>query len=183
MASGEPRTGVNLNQGAERQRSDRFTVLPIDSESKRPSGGTANASAMDDGCQMVDRDSVPEESTVLVTLRDGDGEEQEALLVDLDDVVACWRNYCQHYTHIKLDKGAGAELREGELVCTNHGAYFDSATGRCTFGPCEGAYLTEVDVAVAEGSVYLVDDEYEFVRVGGIEADDPDLASESNYKF
>lgn len=127
-------------------------------------------------------DEVPEDSTLLFTLRNGDGEDREAILVRLDGAVHAWLNYCQHFTHITLDKGSGAELRNGEIICTNHGAYFESDSGLCTFGPCEGAYLTEVDVTVRDGDVYLTDDEYELVRLGA-EQDELDLASESNIEF
>ncbi len=33
-------------------------------------------------------------------------------------------------------------------------------------GPCEGAYLEEVEVTVSDGAVYLIDDEDEFEGVG-----------------
>jgi nitrite reductase/ring-hydroxylating ferredoxin subunit len=128
-------------------------------------------------------DEVPPDSTLLVTLRDGDGAEREALLVRTGDGIRAWLNYCQHLTHIRLDKGSGAVLRDGEIVCTNHGAYFESDTGLCTFGPCEGAYLTRVSVAVADGTVLLTDDDYEFVRRGPIETDPVDLSSTSNVEF
>lgn len=41
------------------------------------------------------------------------------------------------------------------LICPHHGACFDTATGECTDGPCEGAYLTAVPVAVRDGLVHL----------------------------
>ncbi|TKR24860.1 Rieske (2Fe-2S) protein [Natronomonas salsuginis] len=127
---------------------------------------------------------VPAETTLVFTLREIDsGEKREGILVRTDDDLHAWFNYCQHYTHIKIDKGTGAEMRNGELICENHGAYFESDTGFCNFGPCEGAYLNEVEIEVEDGDVYLVDDDYEFVREGPIEADDADLESKSNYKF
>ncbi|OAQ51793.1 (2Fe-2S)-binding protein [Natrinema mahii] len=143
---------------------------------------------------------VPADSTVLFRVADDAGDEQEAILVrtartesdggepaatddSSDDGVACWLNYCQHLTHIKLDKGSGAPIRDGELVCANHGAYFEPDSGRCTFGPCEGAYLTDLEVTVADGDVYLTDDDYEFVGPGPLETDDVDRTSTSNVEF
>ena len=139
---------------------------------------------MNSATQITSADEVPEETTFLfrVTPVDDD-EEKEAILIRDDEGIIGWLNYCQHYTHIKLDKGSGAELRDGEVVCTNHGAYFEVDSGRCTFGPCEGAFLNEVDVAVDDGDVYLTDDDYEFVGTGEIETDADDLGSKSNYKF
>ncbi len=138
---------------------------------------------MDDDVRIADLGDVPDDTTLLFTVRDVDEESKEAILVRLNGTVAAWLNYCQHFTHIRLDKGAGAEMRDGEIICTNHGAYFESDTGLCTFGPCEGAYLTEIDVIVSDGSVYLTDDEYEFVGVGGLERDDLDRGSKSNFEF
>ncbi|MFB6080449.1 MAG: Rieske (2Fe-2S) protein [Haloferacaceae archaeon] len=128
-------------------------------------------------------DEVPTDSTLVVTLRDADGTDREALLVRTDGAVRAWLNYCQHLTHVTLDKGDGAEMRDGELVCTNHGAYFDADTGLCTHGPCEGAYLTAVSVGVEDGRVVLTDDGYEFVRRGPIETDPVDRSSTSNVEF
>ena len=144
---------------------------------------------------------VPADTTFLFRVRPvDDAEEREAILVRADgngaessdgeadddgdeSEVAGWLNYCQHFTHITLDKGSGAEMRDGEVICTNHGAYFEADTGQCTFGPCEGAFLTEIDVRVEDGAVYLVDDDYTFVAADGIETDDAELGSRSNYEF
>ena len=148
---------------------------------------------MDDG-RIASVAAVPEDSTFLFRVRDGDDEMKEAILVrtdngdDKDDgdregSVAAWLNYCQHFTHIELDKGSGATMRGDEIVCENHGAYFEGDTGFCTYGPCEGAYLRSVAVTVEDGDVYLADGDFEFAGVGPIPTDDLDLASESNVEF
>ncbi|ATW87725.1 nitrite reductase/ring-hydroxylating ferredoxin subunit [Halohasta litchfieldiae] len=139
---------------------------------------------MSSASRITSVDEVPEETTFLFRVQPVDGDEQkEAILVRDDEGIISWLNYCQHYTHIKLDKGSGAELRNGEVVCTNHGAYFEVDSGRCSFGPCEGAFLNEIDIEVEDGEVYLVDVDYEFVGIGEIETADDDLGSKSNYKF
>jgi nitrite reductase/ring-hydroxylating ferredoxin subunit len=153
---------------------------------------------MNAGERITAVESVPEESTFLFTVRAVDDDaEKEAILVRLapaagegaadaagtDPPIACWLNYCQHFTHITLDKGSGAEMRDGEVICTNHGAYFESDSGLCTYGPCEGAYLEAIEVTVRDGDVYLTDDGYAFGAVGPAETDDLDLASKSNYEF
>jgi nitrite reductase/ring-hydroxylating ferredoxin subunit len=137
------------------------------------------------GPEIAAVEDIPDDSTFLFTVRsaDGDSDEQEAILVELDGEVSGWLNYCQHLTHIELDKGSGAPIRNGELVCANHGAYFESDTGHCTHGPCEGAYLEAVGVTVENGTVYLADDDYEFVDQGPVERDPADLTSSSNVKF
>lgn len=137
---------------------------------------------------------IPEDTTFLFRVRPTDpnarespdresGEIREAIMIRDAEGVAGWLNYCQHFRHIKLDKGSGAEMRNGEIICTNHGAYFEADTGYCNFGPCEGAVLSEVDLAVEDGTVRLTDDDYEFVGCGGIETDPADLQSKSNREF
>ena len=140
---------------------------------------------MDETRRIAAVEDVPTESTLLFTVRDlDDDEEREAILHRRDDGVVAWRNYCQHLTHIKIDKGSGAPMRDDELVCANHGAMFESDTGQCTYGPCEGAYLNALDVVVADGAVYLDEDGHEFVGLGGVEADGAiDLTSTSNVEF
>jgi nitrite reductase/ring-hydroxylating ferredoxin subunit len=138
---------------------------------------------MDEGSRITATENVPTDSTFLFTVRNGDDENREAILVSLADGVAGWLNYCQHFTHIKLDKGSGAEIRDGEIVCTNHGAYFEEDTGFCTYGPCEGAYLETIETEVRNGDVFLVDEDYEFVRPGPMEQDPTDLSSKSNFEF
>jgi len=140
-----------------------------------PVGDDATSATNDDGIAMPDdmRD-------------DGDDDVREAILLKLggedddSEAVVGWLNYCQHMTHIKLDKGSGAPIRDGEVICVNHGALFAGDSGECTYGPCEGAFLNEVDVRVADGGVYLADDEFEYVGEGPVESDDDDLASSSN---
>jgi nitrite reductase/ring-hydroxylating ferredoxin subunit len=138
---------------------------------------------MSDGEAIVGVGEVPDGSTLVFRVRDADGEESEAILLRGEDGVVAWRNYCQHMTHINLDKGSGAAMRDGEIVCTNHGAMFDAGTGECTFGPCEGAFLNAVEVAVTDGEVRLVDPAYEFAGVGPTEDESTDLSSMSNIEF
>lgn len=139
---------------------------------------------MDDRGRICSLAEVPEDSTFLFTVHDVDAnEEREALLLRDGDGVVGWLNYCQHFTHIRLDKGSGAQVRDDEIVCTNHGAYFESDTGLCTHGPCVDAYLEPITVAVEDGAVYLTDPDYEFVATGPAEDDDLDLTSTSNVEF
>ncbi|WP_435195734.1 Rieske (2Fe-2S) protein [Natronomonas sp. EA1] len=121
--------------------------------------------------KLADVDEVPDDSSLLVTLLE-DGEEREAILVRLDGEVACWRNYCMHWTDVKLDKGNGAYIRNDEIVCQKHAATFEKDSGFCNFGPCEGSVLEEVDVEVNDGAVFLVDDDYTFSHRGPAEEDD-----------
>ena len=136
---------------------------------------------MDEDSRIADLDEVPADSTLLFTVRDG-FDEREAVLTRTDGgEVAAYENYCPHWTDVRLDKGSGASKRDGELVCGKHGALFEADSGVCTYGPCEGAVLADIEVAVADGGVYLADDDYEFVQVGsGIEHD---LSSDRSLGF
>jgi len=138
---------------------------------------------MNEGTVIASADAVPADSTYLFRVRDADGEVDEAILTRLADGVVGYLNRCMHFRHIRIDKGDGAPLRDGELVCSNHGAMFEQDGGRCTYGPCEGAVLETVETETRDGDVYLVDDDYEYVGAGGVETDPTDLASRSNREF
>lgn len=150
---------------------------------------------VDDGSAdpVVPVDDVPEDGTLLVTLRrrgpDGDGDDDtdptgptEAILTRVaDGTVVAYRNYCMHWTDIRLDKGSGALVRRGELVCQKHGATFQRDSGYCDFGPCEGASLERVDVTVRDSQVLLTDEDYAFVHVGPDESAVADSGSRIDF--
>ncbi|WP_254830297.1 Rieske (2Fe-2S) protein [Haloglomus salinum] len=137
-----------------------------------------------DDQRICDVEDVPGAGTFLFTYRDGfdtgeallvrfgggapssDAEAGGTALGDEDTGIGCWKNYCQHWTDVRLDKGSGARVRDGELWCNKHAATFRLDDGVCTHGPCEGAVLDEVEVTVHDGGVYLTDDRYEFDSTG-----------------
>jgi nitrite reductase/ring-hydroxylating ferredoxin subunit len=135
---------------------------------------------MDDEDRIAAVEDVPADSSLLFTIRDG-FDKQEAILLDLADGVIALQNYCPHWTDVRLDKGSGATVRDDELVCEKHGAIFETATGDCTHGPCEGATIDEIDVTVEDGDVYLTDDDYEFEKLGP--SGEHDLSSGSRIGF
>lgn len=120
---------------------------------------------MEEDRRIVAVSEIPNDTTFLFTIRNG-FDEEEAILVEQDGEIRAWRNYCQHWTDVRLDKGKGATVRDGELVCGKHGALFEAVSGVCTYGPCEDAVLEAVDIAVEDGAVYLTDPDYEFVQQG-----------------
>lgn len=141
---------------------------------------------MPSGERITDVESVPEASTLLITVEERERTEQrEVLLIRADGDVTAWFNYCQHWRDVSLDKGDGAMVRDGEIVCSRHGATFEKDDGMCTFGPCEGAVLDQLSVETTAGGVFLDDDDYEFVHVGPAvdEDDDLDLSTESRIGF
>jgi len=143
---------------------------------------------MDADRRIAAIEEVPDDSTLLVTLRpvdagavdDGEGDvgeaddgtpEAEAIVTRAAGEVRAFRNYCQHWTDVRLDKDDGAFVRDGEVFCQKHGATFEADGGYCNFGPCEGAVLESVGVTVDDDAVYLADDGYEFVRLGPAQRD------------
>lgn len=135
---------------------------------------------MDEDSRIVAVEDVPEDGSFLFTVRDG-FDTSEAILVALADGIVAFENYCPHWTDVRLDKGSGATVREDELVCEKHGATFERESGNCTFGPCEGAVLGTVSVAVEGDYVYLTDDRYDFEQQGP--SGDHDLSSGGRIGF
>jgi len=136
---------------------------------------------MDEDRRIVDADEVTAEETVVFTAKSG-FDTTEGLLTRLDDgTVAAYTNYCPHWRDVRLDKGSGATVRDGELVCGKHGATFRKATGDCDFGPCEGAVLDTFEVTVADGGVYLTDEAWDGAEPGLSE--ERDLSSGSRIDF
>ncbi|MFC7136016.1 Rieske (2Fe-2S) protein [Halobaculum litoreum] len=122
---------------------------------------------MDEDARVADAEEVPADGTLLFTVRTADGEPAEAICSRLSDgTVVAYRNYCQHWTDVRLDKGDGARVTNGEVWCNKHGATFQLDTGYCDFGPCEGSVLETVDVTVVDGAVYVDDDDYAFAHRG-----------------
>jgi len=138
---------------------------------------------MTEGTRVAAVEEVPVASTRLFRVRDADGEVDEAMLTRLRDGVVAYLNRCMHFRHVRIDKGEGAPVRDGELVCRNHGAMFDADSGACTYGPCKGAVLDELAVEERNGDVHLVDETYEYVGDGGLSDDHGASTSESNVEW
>jgi nitrite reductase/ring-hydroxylating ferredoxin subunit len=133
-------------------------------------------------------DAVPENGSFLFTVRERNGEEKEAILVRCaptagGKTVRAWRNFCQHETDQRLDRGFGAAVREGEVICPKHGSMFDTCTGYCDNGKAAESYLSGVDVTVEDAVVYLTDSTVTFAHEGGIDDEDEGPSSTSHLTF
>jgi len=135
---------------------------------------------MDAERRIVDVADVPADGTVLFTMQNGT-DTKEAFLLELADGIVAFENYCPHWRDVRLDKGSGATMRNDELVCEKHGATFETDSGYCNFGPCEGATLSEIEITVADGGVFLAEDGYTVDGLGP--DDDTDLSSGSRIGF
>lgn len=123
--------------------------------------------------KIASADEVTTDDTVLFTVQNDDGEDVEVFLTRFADGIAAYRNFCSHWTDVRLDRGGGAPIRNGEIMCRKHGATFERDTGYCTFGPCEGARLEPVAVEERDGAVYLSDPGYAFQHLGEAQVSDP----------
>mgnify|MGYP006196835989 CR=1 FL=1 len=80
-----------------------------------------------------------------------DGDAESLVLYRDDAQVRAFLNICPHAGR-RLDWAPGKFLvSKGLLVCAAHGAQFELEGGECVAGPCRGASLTAVRVAVAAG--------------------------------
>jgi nitrite reductase/ring-hydroxylating ferredoxin subunit len=137
---------------------------------------------MTERARLTTVETVREERSWLFTVHDPYGELDEVILVpcaddgngsdgastDSGEAVEAWVNRCTHEAQ-RLDRGFGAAIRDGQVVCPKHGSMFDSCSGHCDNGVAAGTTLVSVEVAVEEGAVYLTDEDYEFAHEGSVE--------------
>jgi len=121
--------------------------------------------------QVTSVETVESDPPYLFTVENQRGEQEEVILVPCDDGVEAWINRCTHEAQ-RLERGHGASLRNGEIVCPKHGSLFDACEGDCDNGPAAGTTLVDVSVSVNRGDIFLTDDDYSFLHEGGIDDDD-----------
>jgi len=133
---------------------------------------------MPDGTKIADVVEVPESSSYLFTAADAFTNETEVILVrcEEDPGIEAWRNTCTHESQ-RFDRGDGAAIRDGAVVCPRHGSMFDACSGACGNGPAAGTELPGVEIEVESGSVFLTDDNYSFLHAGGVDDDGPGSTS------
>ncbi|WP_049947777.1 Rieske (2Fe-2S) protein [Candidatus Halobonum tyrrellensis] len=139
---------------------------------------------MTERTRLASLDDVPDRGSVLFTAVDGTGTEEEVIVVPCDDDpgVEAWVNRCTHENY-RLDRGRGAAMRDGQVICPKHGSMFDACSGHCDNGKAAGTTLVEVEVAVEDGAVFLADDEFAFAHEGGIDDGDGGPGSTSHLSF
>ena len=147
---------------------------------------------MTDRTHLTTVEEVRESGSWLFTARDQYGEQEEIILVPCENGedeadtsgVEAWINRCTHEAQ-KLDRGFGAAMRDGQIICPKHGSMFDSCSGYCDNGDAADTTLPSVDLDVADGQVYLVDDDVRYLYDGlpNDDGDDDGPSSTSHLQF
>ena len=137
---------------------------------------------MPDGTHIADVADVPDIGSYLFTAEDAFTNEQELILVRCDDEpgIEGWVNNCTHENQ-RLDRGTGAAMRDGEIICPKHGSMFDACSGECDNGEAAGTTLPSVEIAVVDGSAFLTDDNYTYLHDGGVGDDEPSSTSHISF--
>ncbi|MGC8840588.1 MAG: Rieske (2Fe-2S) protein [Candidatus Sumerlaeaceae bacterium] len=96
-------------------------------------------------------------ATKTFSFRDASGYMLDGFAIRFAGKVHAYLNRCPHLP-LSLDYGDGEFFDEDKqwLVCRNHGAIFEPATGKCVAGPCCGAHLRRLNVRVV-GDVVAIE--------------------------
>ncbi|QIO22135.1 Rieske 2Fe-2S domain-containing protein [Haloarcula sp. JP-L23] len=121
--------------------------------------------------QLTTVETVHDTGSYLFTATGPYGDLEEVVVVPCEDGVEAWVNRCTHENQ-HFDTGRGVPMRDGQLLCPRHGSLFDACEGDCDNGEAAGTTLPGVDVAERHGTVFLVDDDYEFSHEGGTDDDE-----------
>jgi len=80
----------------------------------------------------------------------------DGMLVNYQGSLYAYRNRCPHIG-ISLDwvDNQFFTIDGRYLMCANHGAVFEPATGECIWGPCVGAALQSVPIEIEDGKIFV----------------------------
>ena len=95
--------------------------------------------------------------TLPFSFRDPCGLMTDGFVLMWEGALVAFVNRCPHQP-LTLDYGDGEFLDEENrlLLCRNHGALFEPATGKCVDGPCLGAHLERLEVKSDESGRLIV---------------------------
>ncbi len=105
-------------------------------------------------CHLTDLEATGAKEVV----REENGERISLFVIRDGENVRDYVNSCPH-ARLPLNwrEDMFFDLTRQYVLCANHGAYFDIATGACVRGPCVGQSLTPVAVMVdANGAIRAV---------------------------
>ncbi len=87
----------------------------------------------------------------------GDGDWPfRGFVVRRGEEVYAYQNYCVHVGHpLNWMPDAFLTRDRKAIICASHGAMYEIDSGLCFAGPCKGKSLTEVEVEVRGGAIYV----------------------------
>jgi len=82
------------------------------------------------------------------------GQTLEGFAIGFHGQVYAYVNRCRHIP-ISMDWVDNQFFSQDKryLVCANHGAAYEPATGECHWGPCFGAVLQRIPLEVSDGRI------------------------------
>jgi nitrite reductase/ring-hydroxylating ferredoxin subunit len=85
------------------------------------------------------------------------GETAPAFVVRYGGEVHAYLNRCAHVA-MELDwqEGVFFDASGRDLLCSTHGAVYDTRNGRCLGGPCKRSPLVKLTIEEREGKVYFM---------------------------
>ena len=85
------------------------------------------------------------------------GEAAPAFAVRKDGKVHAYLNRCAHVA-MELDwqEGVFFDAEGRDLICSTHGALYETASGRCLGGTCNGTPLVKLRLEERDGAVYFM---------------------------
>ncbi|MDP6584497.1 MAG: Rieske 2Fe-2S domain-containing protein [Anaerolineales bacterium] len=90
-----------------------------------------------------------------------DGTVAPAFVIRHGQISKAYINRCSHLMlELDWEPGEVFDLDGEYLICANHGALYEPATGNCVGGPCNGVGLEPLTVVEITGNVYLEDPQY-----------------------
>ncbi len=77
------------------------------------------------------------------------------VIKNLDDI-SIFINECPHAGHnLNMMTDDIVSTDGKQMMCSAHGAVFQTSDGRCTQGPCTGAYLEKVNITIKDDKIWL----------------------------
>ena len=84
------------------------------------------------------------------------GRIREGFIARVGRKVVAYENVCQHLPlPLDYDDAQFFTQDRAHFICQTHGALYEPKSGLCVRGPCEGASLKPLKVAVKDGVVWL----------------------------
>jgi nitrite reductase/ring-hydroxylating ferredoxin subunit len=146
--------------GSETETDEDGSDVDVGGEQDDGDGVDDGSEVENDPRYIAPADEIPANGTLRFEALDG-RYGVEGILQRNDGTVLAWENSCPHKPEVRLDKGFGALVNDGQIVCHKHGARFNCDDGFCTRGPCRGSVLDAIEVEVRDGAVFLTDERFE----------------------